>query len=239
MILEICANSLASALAAQNGGAQRIELCENLNEGGTTPSYGTIISVRKQLDIKVYVLIRPRSGDFFYSDDEFSVMKEDIKICKKLGCDGVVIGLLDQYGNVDTKRTKELVNLANPMGVTFHRAFDCSNDGLKALEDIINCGCERILTSGMHNTAIEGSSFLKVLVDRSAGRINIMPGSGINEQNILILKETTSAKEYHLSAKTPIESKMIYHNPAIANMGNVVEVSNENKIRRIVDLLNR
>lgn len=239
MILEICANSLASALAAQNGGAQRIELCENLNEGGTTPSYGTIISVRKQLDIKVYVLIRPRSGDFFYSDEEFSVMKEDIKICKKLGCDGVVIGLLDQYGNVDTKRTKELVNLANPMGVTFHRAFDCSNDGLKALEDIINCGCERILTSGMHNTAIEGSSFLKVLVDRSAGRINIMPGSGINEQNILILKETTSAKEYHLSAKTPIESKMIYHNPAIANMGNVVEVSNENKIRRIVDLLNR
>ncbi|MGK9124858.1 copper homeostasis protein CutC [Olivibacter sp. SA151] len=238
MTLEICANSLASALSAQLGGAQRIELCENLNEGGTTPSYGTIKSVRKLLKIKVYVLVRPRAGDFFYSDDEFTVMKEDIGICKQLGCDGIVIGLLDQDGNVDIERTKELVKLASPMGVTFHRAFDCSNDGLKALEDIIECGCERILTSGMENTATEGTAFLKTLVEKAGDRIVIMPGSGINEQNITELKKSTNAKEFHTSAKEPIPSKMIYHNMAITNMGDTIEVSNERKIRRIVALLN-
>ena len=237
MLLEICANSLGSALAAQRGGAQRIELCENLNEGGTTPSYGTIKSVREQLKIKVYVLIRPRAGDFYYSHEEFGIIKEDIRLCKQLGCDGVVIGLLDQEGNVDMVRTKELVNLAAPMGVTFHRAFDCSNDGLKALEAIIECGCERILTSGMQNTAMEGSSLLKTLVDHAADRIVIMPGSGINEKNILELKKITHAKEYHTSAKVPLQNNMNYQNPTIQHMGTTIEISSEEKIRKIVELI--
>jgi len=237
MTLEICANSFASALAAQVGGAQRIELCENLNEGGTTPSYGTIKRVREQLKIKVYVLIRPRAGDFNYSDDEFEIMKEDILTCKELGCDGVVIGLLDTAGNIDRLRTETLVNLAKPMGVTFHRAFDNCNDGLKALEELIACGCERILTSGMKNFAFEGAAFLKELVTLAGERIIIMPGSGINEDNIQELISITQAKEYHTSAKMPIEGNMTYHNPAIKHMGNV-EVSDERKIRKIVKLLN-
>jgi copper homeostasis protein len=238
MTLEICANSLASAVAAQNGGAQRIELCENLNEGGTTPSYGTIKKVCEEIQIRVYVLIRPRAGDFFYSPAEFEIMKEDILNCKALGCDGVVIGLLDQDGNVDRERTKELVDLASPMGVTFHRAFDSCNNGFRALEDIIYCGCERILTSGMKNTAIEGLVFLKELVEKAANRIVIMPGSGVNEDNILELITTTKAQEYHTSAKAPIKSMMKYHNPSIQTMGKLVEVSNEETIRRIVKLMN-
>lgn len=239
MTLEICANSLASAVAAQNGGAQRIELCENLNEGGTTPSYGTIKKVREEIQIKVYVLIRPRAGDFFYSRTEFEIMKEDVLNCKALGCDGIVIGLLDEDGNVDKERTKELVDIAFPMGVTFHRAFDSCNNGLKALEEIIHCGCERILTSGMKNTALEGRVFLKELVEKAANRIIIMPGSGINETNISKLITETNALEYHTSAKAPVKSLMKYHNPSIQNMGEVIEVSDEGKIRRIVELLNQ
>lgn len=238
MKLEICANSLASALAAQNGGAQRIELCENLNEGGTTPSYGTIKKVRELLTIKVYVLIRPRAGDFHYSPAEFEIMKEDILLCKRLGCDGVVIGLLDVDGNVDMERTQELVSLASPMGVTFHRAFDSCNDGIKALEEIIDCGCERILTSGMKNTALEGAHFLQELVKKAGNRIIIMPGSGVNESNLEQLILQTEAMEYHTSAKVSVASKVKYHNPAIQNMGETIEVSSEEKIRRIVKLLN-
>ncbi|GAA4793210.1 copper homeostasis protein CutC [Olivibacter ginsenosidimutans] len=236
MILEICANSLASALAAEAGGANRIELCENLNEGGTTPSYGTIKKVRERLKIEVYVLIRPRAGDFYYTDDEFEIIKEDILLCKQIGCDGVVIGLLDNNGHVDRKRTKQLVALAAPMGVTFHRAFDCSTDGLQALEVIIDCGCERILTSGMKNTAPEGADFLKKLVQTAGKRLSIMPGSGINEYNIRELLKT-GATEFHTSAKVLLKSNMNYHNPAISNMGDLVEVSDEEKIRRIVEVL--
>lgn len=239
MALEICANSFASAVAAQNGGAQRIELCENLNEGGTTPSYGTIKKVRETTQIKVYVLIRPRAGDFLYTREEFEVMKEDIVNCKALGCDGVVIGILDADGNVDIERTKELVNIASPMGVTFHRAFDSCNNGLQALEDIIHCGCERILTSGMKNTALDGRVFLKELVERAANRIIIMPGSGVNEYNISELMIVTKAQEYHTSAKAPIKSMMKYHNPSIQNMGETVEMSDEGRIRRIVMLMNQ
>lgn len=239
MKLEICANSLASALAAQNGGAQRIELCGNLNEGGTTPSYGTIKKVRDQLTIKLYVLIRPRAGDFHYSPQEFEIMKEDILLCKRLGCDGVVIGLLDIEGNVDVKRTQELVTLASPMGVTFHRAFDSCNNGLKALEDIIHCGCERILTSGMKNTASEGADFLQELVKKAGNRIIIMPGSGVNESNIEQLILETGANEYHTSAKVPTKSDMRYHNSAIQNMGETIEVSDVGKIRGINRLIKK
>lgn len=232
MILEICANSLASAIAAQEGGADRVELCENLNEGGTTPSHGAIFLSRKALHIKLYVLIRPRSGDFIYSPSEYEIIKADIQHCKTLGCDGVVIGLLDKEGNVDVKRTRELVAFAAPMGVTFHRAFDCSRDGFQALEDVINCGCERILTSGMQNKATEGVGFLADLIAKADDRIRIMIGSGVNEDNITELAIRTKASEFHTSAKVKMPIKMHYHNPSIEHMG-TVEESDADTVSRI------
>jgi copper homeostasis protein len=160
VILEVCANSATSAIAAQDGGAARVELCENLAEGGTTPSYGQMILARKHLHIKLYVLIRPRRGDFLYTDLEFEVMQADIRTCIEAGCDGVVIGMLKADGSVDKERCTELVRLARQwgLGVTFHRAFDMCADQFQALEDIIEIGCERILTSGGKSTAMEGAT---------------------------------------------------------------------------------
>lgn len=238
MILEICANSIDSAIAAQNGGANRVELCENLNEGGTTPSYGTLLLTRQQVSIDLYALIRPRSGDFLYSAFEFEIMKADILKCKELGYNGVVIGLLTPDGSIDVERTKSLVELASPMGVTFHRAFDSCNNFEEALEDVISCGCERILTSGLKNTAIEGSDVLKKLLDLAAGRIIIMPGSGIKASNIKFLKELVPAKEWHASAKTTSVSNMEYHNPELQNMGGTISKSNETEIKDLVRKLN-
>ena len=154
--LEVIAFNIESCKLAQQSGAYRIELCDNPSEGGTTPSIGMIKAAREKVDIELFPIIRPRGGDFLYSDDEFEIMKEDILQCKKIGCDGVVIGLLNADGNVDKIRTSQLVNLAYPMSVTFHRAFDRANDPFKAMEDIIECGCERILTSGQQPTASEG-----------------------------------------------------------------------------------
>src|SRR5690606_12303876 len=145
--------------------------CENLNEGGTTPSYGTLLITRQRVNIDIYVLIRPRAGDFLYSDLEFEIMKQDVLVCKELGYNGVVIGLLKPDGSIDIERTKNLVELASPMGVTFHRAFDSCNDSEKALEDVISCGCERILTSGLKNTAIEGVDNLSKLIEQHEDRL--------------------------------------------------------------------
>src|SRR5579862_5938299 len=179
VLLEVCANSVASALAAQEGGATRIELCENLYEGGTTPSYGQISLARNLLKIKIYVLIRPRGGDFLYSDMEFEIMKADIRHCVDVGCDGVVIGMLNADGTVDKARCAELVRIAKKggLGVTFHRAFDMSSDMNQALEDIIAMGCERILTSGGKSTVVEGIHVVAQLIKKAAGRISIMPGA--------------------------------------------------------------
>jgi copper homeostasis protein len=215
MILEICANSLPSALAAQAGGADRIELCDNMAEGGTTPSYATILTSREMLTIQIYPIIRPRGGDFLYNDDEFDLMRKDIELCKQVGCDGVVIGLLNMDGSIDKKRTKLLVELAWPLGVTFHRAFDRCADPFHALEDIIACGCERILTSGQAPTAPEGADLIAQLVDRAAGRMIIMPGSGVRENNIAALVRKTKATEYHSTAKTTIGSKMQFKNKLV------------------------
>lgn len=217
MILEICANSLPSALAAQAGGADRIELCDNMAEGGTTPSYATILKSRELLTIQVYPIIRPRGGDFLYSHLEFDLMWKDIERCKQLGCDGVVIGLLNTDGSIDKKRTKLLVDLAWPVEVTFHRAFDRSADPFQALEDIIECGCERILTSGQQATALEGAELIAQLVKKSDGRIIIMPGSGVRENNIAELVRKTKATEYHSTAKTTIHSKMQFKNKLVAD----------------------
>ncbi|HVI45696.1 MAG TPA: copper homeostasis protein CutC [Chitinophaga sp.] len=217
--LEICAASVASCIAAEKGGANRIELCDNLLEGGTTPSYATIAVAREKVKIDIYPIIRPRGGDFLYSDLEFEVMKRDIQMCKQLGCNGVVIGILTPDGRVDKKRCKELVDLAWPLGVTFHRAFDMTDNPFEALEDIISIGCERILTSGARNTAVEGAELLKDLVIRANDRIAIMAGSGVRANNIATLIKTTDVREFHTSAKAYEDSHMVYRNPNVSMGG--------------------
>lgn len=215
-LLEVCAGSLQSALNAAKGGAHRIELCDNLSEGGTTPSPGIILRVKELLDIPVFVLIRPRSGDFLYSSDEFVAMKEDILFCKEHRVQGVVFGILTAEGNVDIDRTAELVKLARPMQVTFHRAFDMASDPYAALESIIGLGCERILTSGQAATAMEGSDRISSLITKAGNRITIMPGGGINEHNVVELIQKTGAIEFHASLRSPVESQMKYRNDNVA-----------------------
>ena len=198
--LEVIGFSVEGCIAAQDAGADRIELCDNPGDGGTTPSYGFIKSARKLLQIELYTMIRPRGGDFIYSDEEFEIMKEDINACKNLGCDGIVLGLLKSNGEIDKDKTALLVTLAYPMGVTFHRAFDRTNDYLKALHDVIDTGCERILTSGLHPTAMEGLEVLQKLIQNS-GDLIIMPGSGIRSSNIKLLAESLDTMEFHTSAR--------------------------------------
>ena len=197
--VEVCANSIESALAGQAGGAVRIELCDNLPEGGTTPALEQIQRARNVLNIQLYVIIRPRGGDFIYNDVEFETMKRDIYRCGEAGCDGVVIGILTPQGDVDVDRCAELIQIARnfSMGVTFHRAFDCCRDQFQSLEDIIHLGCDRILTSGGKISAPEGAAVIKQLIDRAAGRISIMPGAGITVENISELVRITGLKEFH------------------------------------------
>ncbi|MDJ1469716.1 copper homeostasis protein CutC [Xanthocytophaga flava] len=208
--VEICVNSAISAIEAQKGGANRVELCENLWEGGTTPSAGTIAIARKNLTIQLFVIIRPRGGDFLYSDDEFEVMKHDILTAKQLGADGIVTGILTADGRVDIPRMKELKELAAPLPITFHRAFDMVADPYQALEDCIALGMDRILTSGLEKSAIEGMELIAELVQKAAGRIRIMPGSGINEKNVHKLVQYTGVKEVHFSAMRTVDSQMEY-----------------------------
>ncbi len=208
--LEICLDSVESAIIAQEAGADRVELCANLSEGGTTPSYGMIRLIREKIDIDLSVMIRPRGGDFCYSDAEFSVMKEDIKIAKEIGADCVVFGILLANGDVDIERTTELCNLAKPMSITFHRAFDLTREPYQALEDIIKSGVSRLLTSGHKTKAIEGKHEIKKLVMQAKNRIAIMAGSGVNPQNRDEFLNYCGVQELHLTAKTYIEGDMIY-----------------------------
>lgn len=204
VLLEICLDSAASARAAQAGGAHRVELCDRLDLGGTTPSEQAVREAREAISIALYVMIRPRGGDFCYDDGEFSAMKEQIASAKRAGADGVVIGLLRRDASVDAVRTAALVRLAKPLGVTFHRAFDACRDPLRSLEDIIACGAERILSSGCRTAAAEGASLLAELVGMSRGRIAIMPGAGIDITNAAELVRRTGAGEIHVgtAAKT-------------------------------------
>lgn len=213
--LEVIAFNIESCQLAQKSGAHRIELCDNPGEGGTTPSIGMIKAAREKVDIELFPIIRPRGGDFLYSDDEFDIMKEDILQCKKIGCDGVVIGMLNPDGTVDKIRTSQLVNLAYPMSVTFHRAFDRANDPFYAMEDIIECGCERILTSGQQPSALEGIELISALIKKAEERIIIMPGSGLRSDNIISIAQQSSAIEFHSSARTTMDSKMSFNNPSM------------------------
>jgi copper homeostasis protein len=235
--MEVCANGLASALAAEQGGAIRVELCDNLLEGGTTPSYAQIKLATEKLNIQVYPIIRPRGGDFIYTDLEFEIMKMDIQCCKDLGCDGVVIGMLLEDGAVDKDRCAVLIDVARPMKVSFHRAFDRSNDLKNALEDIIELGCERILTSGGKATAFEGATAIKELIEQAAGRIEIMPGAGIREKNIKDIIDITGAKVFHATAKTPVTSSMQYVNVVLNQAAVADEDSYELTTTAVVDQL--
>ena len=213
---EICANSVASCIAAQEGGADRVELCAGIPEGGTTPSYGMIRNARKSINIGLNVIIRPRGGDFLYSESEIEEMLYDIHIAKELGADGLVFGCLTPEGDVDIKVMKRLMEAAGETPVTFHRAFDHTSDPLKALEDIIRLGCARILTSGCRPTALEGVSLLAQLVEAAGDRIIIMPGCGVKESNIAETARLSGAREFHFSARESVESGMIFRNPEVA-----------------------
>lgn len=242
--LEICANSVASCIEAQKGGAYRVELCAAIPEGGTTPSYGDIAVARELLDIKLNVIIRPRSGDFLYSALEHKIMLKDIGIARQLGVDGVVIGCLTAEGEVDMERNRELIDAAGEMSVTFHRAFDMCRDPFDSLEKIISLGCHRILTSGQQQKAEQGIPLLKKLVKQAGDRIIIMPGSGINIYNIATIAKETGAGEFHLSARKPVESGMIYRNPNIKMGGTMVviqeyeqQVTNSELVRNTLEAL--
>ncbi len=213
---EICANSVASCIAAQEGGADRVELCAGIPEGGTTPSYGMIRNARKSINIGLNVIIRPRGGDFLYSESEIEEMVCDIRVAKELGADGLVFGCLTPDGNVDIEAMKKLMDAAGDTPVTFHRAFDHTSDPLKALEDIIGLGCARILTSGCRPTALEGVSLLAQLVEVAGDRIIIMPGCGVKEGNIAEIARLSGAREFHFSARESVESGMIFRNPEVA-----------------------
>jgi copper homeostasis protein len=208
--LEICIDSAHAAIAAEKGGAQRVELCDNLAEGGTTPSAGMIALTRQHISIGLHVLIRPRRGDFLYSDLEFEIMKHDIEVAKKLGADGVVIGILKADGTIDIDRTHELIALAQPLSVTFHRAFDLTPDPYQALNDLLQLGVQRLLTSGQKATAYEGAQLIRELVKQAGEQFIVMPGAGINEQNIKDIITITGAKEYHTSARSRFDGDMIY-----------------------------
>lgn len=210
IMLEICVDSVEGALAAQAGGAQRIELCDNLLEGGTTPSAGMIALSRQQIQIGLNVIIRPRGGDFCYSELEFEVMKYDIIQAKQLGADGVVIGLLNPDGTVDQARTAALIDLARPLSVTFHRAFDMAVDPVQALEDLISLGLDRVLTSGQESSALEGLDLITALVQQAGNRIIVMPGGGVNDRNIHKIVQQSGVREIHLSARSSVESAMHY-----------------------------
>jgi copper homeostasis protein len=215
MRVEICVDSAAGAFAAEKGGADRVELCDNLLEGGTTPSAGCIRVARRGLKIGLQVIIRPRGGDFLFTPEEFEVMREDIQSAKNLGADGVVVGCLTAEGDIDQARTAELAALARPMNVTFHRAFDMCRDARQGLEDLVRLGIDRVLTSGQEATCIEGLEMLAELHRQAAGRIIIMPGGGITPRNVQRIVAGTGVSEVHLSARRSVDSRMTHRNPRV------------------------
>ena len=241
--VEVCAYSIESCRAALAAGANRVELCAAMYDGGTTPSAGAIQMAREILrGIELFVMVRPRGGDFLYSPDEFEQMRREIAFIKTMGADGIVLGVLTESGEVDVARTRELVQLAAPMKVTFHRAFDMVKDVHKALEDVVTAGCYRILTSGQKNTVEEGLQVLEELVQQANGRIRLMAGSGVNAGNALKIA-STGVDALHLSGKSTRDSKMTYRNPDVF-MGGVpgipeyeIVYGNADKIKKVICIL--
>ncbi len=199
MILEVCAFNIQSCLIAERSGAARIELCADPLQGGTTPSYGTILYALEQLFIPIFPMIRPRGGNFIYDKDELEIMKKDIQQCRSFGCPGIATGIQLRDGSIDTERLKRIVDWAYPMAVTCHKVFDTTPDAFQALEDVIDAGCSRILTSGLSKSATEGADLIAKLISQAAGRIIIMPGGGVRSSNIEQLIKDTGANEYHSS----------------------------------------
>jgi len=240
--LEVCVDSVESALAAQAAGADRIELCQALFEGGLTPSAGLMEEVRARVSLKLAMMIRPRGADFCYSDNEFAVMKRDLLLARKLGADVIVLGLLKPDGTIDRERTQVLLELARPLPVTFHRAFDMTRDPREALETLIDLGVNRVLTSGQERSALEGLDLIAELVRLAGDRIIVMPGGGITEQNLPKILRQSGAREFHISASSTRESRMTFRNPRVA-MGRQVgppeyqlSVASDTRIRAFREL---
>jgi copper homeostasis protein len=212
---EVCVDSAEGAVAAQVGGAHRVELCSDLLEGGLTPSHGTLQVARERLRIGIMVMVRPRGGDFCYSDIEFAVMRQDLLAAKSLGANGAVFGILHPDGVIDRERTAELIALARPLPVTFHRAFDVSRDPFEALETLIDLGVDRVLTSGQEPSVLEGLDLITDLVTRAAGRIIVMPGGGITERTMGRVAAASGARELHFASLEPREGRMAHRNPRV------------------------
>lgn len=220
ILLEVCVDSVEGAIAAQEGGADRIELCAGMSEGGTTPSAGLMKEACCRTRLPVYAMIRPRGGDFLYSDHEFEAMGHDVETARACGARGVVFGILTSDGKIDRVRMGDLAQRARPLGVTCHRAFDMSRDPFEALEDLVALGVERILTSGQCPSAAEGLDLLARLVERAAGRIRIMPGGGVRPENFATILRWTGASEIHVHPSVAEESLMSYRNPKVSMNSN-------------------
>lgn len=238
--VEVCVDSLASALAARDGGADRVELCDNLLEGGTTPSAAMVEICAERLDIPVFVIIRPRGGDFLYSPDELEVMRRDIVHARRLGAAGVVLGILTAAGTVDVPRTRALIDVARPLSVTFHRAFDAARDADAALDALLETGADRVLTSGGAATAEEGIGTIGKLVARAGGRLAVMAGGGVREDNVERIVRETGVSEVHFRAAVQSPSAMHHRNPAIdfrartSLSDEVLEVTDAGRVAAIV-----
>lgn len=243
MIIEACVDSVESAIGAQAGGANRIELCENLLEGGTTPSAGLIEVCRERLHIPLHVLVRPRGGDFIYSDVELDVMRRDIAVARRLGAEGVVLGALKADGTIDVFSTRSLIEAARPLSVTFHRAFDFTPDPDAALENLIALGVDRVLTSGQAPTAVAGTGILARLVRRAAGRIVIIAAGGVSEESVLAVIEHTGVSELHVRASALLESPASYRPTHITLLKQPLPndydraVTDPERIRRLAELV--
>jgi copper homeostasis protein len=231
MQLEICVDSVESAIAAERGGAKRVELCSDLLEGGITPSAGLIALVRRNIAIGMFVMVRPRGGDFSYTDHEFEVMCHDIQAARELGADGIILGVLDEHARVDVPRTRQLVELAHPLPVTFHRAIDMTPDPRAALDDVMATGAARVLTSGGAAKVTEGLGVVARMVQAAKNRIHIMPGSGITPETIVGVAEATGASEFHASLRTARPSPVEFHRQDV-QMG---EIRDREYLRFVVE----
>lgn len=234
--LEVCAFGIHSCEIAQRAGAARVELCDNPTDGGTTPSYGCIRQARELLSIDLYPIIRPRSMNYWYDEQEWAMVLHDVRMCKELGCDGVSVGISLQNGRVDVERMKRLVELAYPMGVTSNRVIDAAPDVFEALEDLVAAGCERVLTSGQASSAPEGAAVLAQLVAQAADRIIVMPGAGVRASNIAALRAATGATEFHSSARLLAPNLVTSTNDKVLDAG-TYWVADEAELRAMVQAL--